>query len=58
VLATPEKRTVLADLPGHRIDRIHERSRPKWIRLDMELSEPDPGDQEGTAWNGHFGCSW
>ena len=30
---------------------------PKWITLDMDRSvSPPHGDQEGTAWNGHFGC--
>jgi hypothetical protein len=30
---------------------------PEWITLDMDSSvSPTHGTQEGTAWNGHFGC--
>jgi hypothetical protein len=58
VLATAENSTALADLSGHWIDRVHERSPCKWITLDMDSSvSPTHGDQEGTAWNGHFDCS-
>jgi len=45
----------LADLPGRWIDTIHDRRPPKSITLDMDSSEsPVHGDQEGSAWNGHF----
>ena len=57
VLAAAGNRTALADLPGHWIDRVHDRNPPKWITLDMDSSvSPTHGAQEGTAWNGHFGC--
>ena len=57
VLAATDNRTVLADLSGHWIDRVHDRNPPKWITLDMDSSvSPTHGAQEGTAWNGHFGC--
>ncbi|SDE73452.1 Transposase DDE domain group 1 [Ruegeria marina] len=57
VLATTDNRAVLADLPGHWIDRVHATVPPKWITLDMDSSvSPTHGAQEGTAWNGHFGC--
>ena len=57
VLAATDNRTVLADLSGHWIDRVHNRKPPKWITLDMDSSvSPTHGAQEGTAWNGHFGC--
>jgi hypothetical protein len=57
VLATTDNRTALADMSGQWIDRFHERKPPKWITLDMDSSvSPTHGAQEGTAWNGHFGC--
>ncbi len=44
-------------MSGQWIDRVHERKPPKWITLDMDSSvSPTHGAQEGTAWNGHFGC--
>mgnify|MGYP000352269754 CR=1 FL=1 len=57
VLATTDNRTALADMSGQWIDRVHERKPPKWITLDMDSSvSPTHGAQQGTAWNGHFGC--
>ena len=58
VLTTPDNLATLPDMPGHWIDRLHEAVPPKWITLDMDSSvSPTHGEQEGTAWNGHFGCS-
>jgi hypothetical protein len=55
MLAQPENITALADLPGRWIDKVHDRRPPKMITLDMDSSEsPVHGDQEGSAWNGHF----
>jgi hypothetical protein len=55
MLTRPENLTVLADLPGRWIDVVHDRRPPKSITLDMDSSEsPVHGDQEGSAWNGHF----
>lgn len=57
-LATDENLAALADLSGQWIDRVHERRPPKTIVLDMDSSvSPTHGDQEGTAYNGHFGCT-
>ena len=57
VLATADNRAALADLSGHWIDKVHAAVPPKWITLDMDSSvSPIHGAQEGTAWNGHFGC--
>ncbi len=57
VLAATDNRTALADLSGHWIDRVHGHKPPKCITLDMDCSvSPTHGAQEGTAWNGHFGC--
>jgi len=55
MLTRPENLTVLADLPGRWIDVVQDRRPPKQITLDMDSSEsPVHGDQEGSAWNGHF----
>ena len=57
ILASPHNRAALADLPGQWIDAMHDAQPLKWITLDMDSSvSPTHGDQEGTAWNGHFGC--
>ncbi len=57
-LANDENFTVLADLSGHWIDRVHGRRPPRGIVLDMDSSvSPTYGDQEGTAYNGHFACT-
>jgi hypothetical protein len=54
----PEILAVLADLPGQWIDKVHQRRPPKTIVLDMDSSEsPTYGEQEGSAYNGHFGCT-
>ena len=55
MLTRPENLAALADLPGHWIDAVRDRRPPKSITLDMDSSEsPVHGDQEGSAWNGHF----
>ncbi|MDF2973400.1 MAG: transposase, partial [Microvirga sp.] len=37
---------------------MHEYKPPDSIILDMDSSEsPTHGEQEGSAWNGHFGCT-
>ncbi len=39
------------------MDRVHDRRPPKAIVLDMDSNvSPTYGDQEGTAYNGHFTC--
>ena len=56
-LVMPENREALAALNGQWIDRSHDRNGLKLIVLDMDSSvSPTHGDQEGTAWNGHFDC--
>jgi hypothetical protein len=48
----------LAALSGTWIDRVHQRRPPDGVILDMDSSEsPTFGQQEGSAWNGHFGCT-
>jgi hypothetical protein len=57
-LATDENLAALTNLSGFWINRVHERKKPKIIILDMDSSEsPTHGDQEGSAYNGHFGCT-
>jgi hypothetical protein len=57
-LAQPQNFAALADLPGQWIDNVHQRRPPKMIVLDMDSSEsPTYGAQEGSAYNGHFGCT-
>ncbi len=57
-LANDENFAALADLSGHWIDRVHSRRPPNGIVLDMDSSvSPTYGDQEGTAYNGHFACT-
>ena len=54
--ATEENLAVLSDFSGLWIDRVHDRKEPKIIILDMDSSgSPTHGDQEGAAYNGHFG---
>jgi hypothetical protein len=57
-LATAVNLDALADLSGAWIDRVHERRPRDGIILDMDSSEsPTDGDQEGSAFNGHFGST-
>ena len=57
-LALPENLAALTDLPGRWIDTVHKQRAPKMIVLDMDSSEsPTYGTQEGSAYNGHFGCT-
>jgi Transposase DDE domain group 1 len=57
-LSRAENLAALADLPGQWIDKVHQRRAPKMIVLDMDSSEsPTYGEQEGSAYNGHFACT-
>ncbi len=57
-LASDENSAALVDLSGQWIDRVHGRRPLKSIVLDMDSSvSPTYGDQEGTAYNGHFACT-
>ena len=57
-LSRPENLAALTDLPGQWIDKVHRQRAPKMIVLDMDLSEsPTYGEQEGSAYNGHFACT-
>src|SRR5919199_5861828 len=57
VLTLDTNLAVLADLSGRWIDTVHARRPVTMIVLDMDSSvSPIYGDQEGSAYNGHFGC--
>lgn len=58
LLGSDENLRALAGLSGGWIDRVHERTGLKRLILDMDSSEsPTFGQQEGGAFNGHFGCT-
>src|SRR5829696_214534 len=58
VLTQAANLSALTDLSGRWIDRVHARRPVKGIVLDMDSSvSPTHGEQEGSAYNGHFGCT-
>ena len=57
-LASDINRAALADLSGAWIDRVHARRPQTTIVLDMDSNVSEThGGQEGSAYNGHFGCT-
>ena len=57
MLGRKENLNALMELPGRWIDRANERTELKKIILDLDSSEsPVYGQQEGSAYNGYFGC--
>jgi len=57
LLATDENLNSLSDLCGAWIDEANRHTKMKQLILDMDSSEsPTYGQQEGSAYNGHFGC--
>lgn len=57
ILSTKANLTGLMNLCGQWIDKVHQRQPPKELILDMDSSVSETyGDQEGTAYNGHFEC--
>ncbi len=58
LLASDVNIEALTDMSGAWINRVHDRRPPKMIILDLDSSvSPTHGEQEGTAYNGHFGCT-
>lgn len=58
ILSTPANLTALMDLPGQWIDEVHRRQPLNQLILDMDSSVSETyGQQEGTAYNGHFECT-
>ena len=58
VLTQRENLSVVMDLCGRWIDTVHHRKPIREIILDMHSSVGETyGEQEGSAYNGHFGCT-
>ena len=56
--ATEENLAPLSSLCGRWVDTVHDRTGVNRLVLDMESSEsPTYGEQEGSIYNGHFGCT-
>ena len=57
-LTTRENLNRLMDLSGQWIDRAHQNRKLTRIVLDMDSSVSETyGQQQGSAYNGHFGCT-
>jgi len=58
VLTQPGNLAELMKLSGKWIDRLRERQPMRELTLDMDSSVSETyGEQEGTAYNGHFNCT-
>ena len=58
ILTQSQNVEALMDLVGEWVDRIQRRTRIPVLILDLDSSvSPTHGDQEGSAYNGHFGCT-
>ena len=57
-LTLAENTAALMNMPGLWVDRVRERTGLERLVLDMDSSESETyGQQEGSAYNGHFGCT-
>ena len=58
IISTPSNLTSLMDLSGRWIDKVRQRIPLKELILDMDSSVSETyGDQQGSAYNGHFECT-
>ena len=58
VLTQPKNLKALNTFSGHWIDRLKEHRAIRNLTLDMDSSVSETyGEQEGTAYNGHFACT-
>jgi len=58
VLTQPKNLKALTKLSGQWIDRLRGRQPMRELVLDLDSSVSETyGEQEGTASNGHFGCT-
>jgi hypothetical protein len=58
VLTQPHNLAALAKASGEWIDQLRDRRRLREVVLDMDSSVSETyGEQQGTAYNGHFGCT-
>ena len=57
-LTRPLNLKALSGLPGVLVDRVRKRKPIRKLILDMDSSvSPTHGEQEGSSYNGHFGCT-
>ena len=57
-LTRPHNLKALSDLPGVWVDRVRKHKPIRKLILDMDSSvSPTHGEQEGSSYNGHFGCT-
>ena len=57
VLTQPQNLTALMALPGQWVDHVRQAKPIKKLILDLDSSVSETyGQQEGSAYNGHFGC--
>jgi hypothetical protein len=57
-LTAQKNLSALVDLSGQWIDQVHRRRPPRGVVLDMDSSvSPTHGEQELSAWNGHYACA-
>ncbi len=58
VLTLPDNSKALMNLSGQWIDRLRKQVPMRYLVLDMDSSVSETyGRQDGTAYNGHFGCT-
>ena len=58
IINTSSNLTALMNLSGEWIDKAHRCKPPKQLILDLDSSVSETyGEQEGTAYNGHFECT-
>ena len=58
MLSRKHNLTALMNLSGQWIDKVHQRQPLNQLILDMDSSVSETyGEQEGTAYNGHFECT-
>ena len=58
ILSRPKNLGLLIDLPGRWIDQVRQRKPVNEVILDLDSSvSPTHGQQEGSAFNGYFGCT-
>jgi len=58
ILTQPKNLELLMNLVGEWVNRVHQLKSLKHIILDMDSSvSPTYGNQEGSAYNGFFGCA-
>jgi hypothetical protein len=58
MLSEPHNLMALMNLSGQWIDKVHRHKPLRELILDMDSSVSETyGEQEGSAYNGHFGCT-